>query len=726
LLRDPAAFHRPPQVQRFLPNYLRLSAEPRKGLHLGLEFWVQDSHTLVGRVSLRNDTASRMRVGLILHALLRPGQAGQTMGEQESLGAHFLAGRAGDLAPVLLLAGGVGFHGVYPGLRRAVGLEPEEERGVIWALAGERALEASLTKARAALTLRWEAQMARLELANSRLVEIETGDPQWDAALAFSQKALLRAFVGPSRWLAAPSFILGRRPEAGYSSAGEGSDYPWSWSGQSAWHALALFPDLLILAPELARGVLRNFLAVQRAEGFIDARPGLGGQRLGALCAPVLATMAWMDYQHTGDRAFLRRAAKTLLPFLEHWLSPQHDPDQDGRPRWLNPEQRPFAESPLFSPWRRWSEGGELRYAECPDLAGALYRDLRSMEAIARALGQEEAARRWGEKAEAVGRSLEAFWSPKHKWLLALDAEAHVSPRGQRLARARGVDRVEIERTFAEPVRLVVRWFPYRKQRRAVQVFIHGRGRAGRHRVERLRGAGLRWHDGMGSAISAKTYLQVERVEVQGLGPRDRLEVRVAGLDRLDLGAAVCLLPGLPDRPWVEAMIEDRLLNEAWFWRPFGVAPIPGRDSAYRRAKADGVVAVQTPWIQIVGEALLRHGYRQAAAELFSRAMGAAIKALREQQGFYAGYDPDTGAPLGERHNLLGIPPLSLFLEILGVRLLGGDRVAVRGNNPFPWPVRLRWQGMEILCQGQRCLVTFADGRSAEVRGESYQLVRLP
>ena len=724
LLRDPASFHRPPQVRLFLPNYLRLEAEPRPGLLMGLEFWVRDSHTLVGRLVLRNAGAERLVPTVAIHGVLRPADGGETMAPREQLGIHFLAGRAGDLAPVLVLAGGAGDQAIYPSLQRALALEPQEERAVLWALAAEGEVEASLAGARGALGLRWEAEIARLELANARLVEIETGDQSWDAALAFAQKALLRAFVGPTRWLPHASFVLGRRPEAGYSPASDGRDHGWSWSGQGAWQALAVMPDLLVVAPELARGVLENFLAAQRADGFIDARPGLGGQRMGALCPPVLATMAWMDFRHTGDRAFLRQAAKSLAPFLELWLSQAYDDDQDGRPHWGNPEQRGFAESPMFAPWRSWGTGGELRFAECPDLAGALYRDLRCMEAIERQLGGAEDAHRWAARAGAVAAGLEAFWSPKHAWLLAMDGQAHVAPPGRRLARARGVERLEIGRTFEQPVRLVVRWFPYRKQQRQVRIFIHGRGRGGRHRVERLRGAALRWHAGVGSAISAKTYLEVERVEIQGLGARDGVEVRIVGLDRLELSAILPLLTdGLP-APRAREMIEKRLLNEAWFWRPFGVSQIPAKDPAYRRARLEGVLAVQMPWLQLAAEALLRHGYRREAAALYARAMQAMLGSLAAHGAFFAGYDPETGAPLGERHSLLGIAPLSLFLEILGVRLLAPDQVVVRGSHPFPWPVRLRWQGVQIESDGQRCRVTFADGRHTEVHGDAYHVVR--
>ncbi|MCL4369043.1 MAG: hypothetical protein M1337_07755, partial [Actinobacteria bacterium] len=54
VLRDPGRFATPVSVVRLASNYLQVDFSPSPGLHASSEYWVTDSHTLAGRVTLRN------------------------------------------------------------------------------------------------------------------------------------------------------------------------------------------------------------------------------------------------------------------------------------------------------------------------------------------------------------------------------------------------------------------------------------------------------------------------------------------------------------------------------------------------------------------------------------------------------------------------------------------------------------------------------------------------
>ena len=109
-------------------------------------------------------------------------------------------------------------------------------------------------------------------------LEIHTGDPDWDAALAFSQKQALGSFIGASPNLPQASLVGSRQPDGGYSRSGTGTDMAAGWNGQSpfeSYYAASLLP----MAHELRRGLVENFLSVQEEDGSIDDKPGLAGQR---------------------------------------------------------------------------------------------------------------------------------------------------------------------------------------------------------------------------------------------------------------------------------------------------------------------------------------------------------------------------------------------------------------------------------------------------------------
>jgi hypothetical protein len=139
----------------------------------------------------------------------------------------------------------------------------------------------------------WEAEHARIELLDaSATIDIQTGDPDWDAALAFSQRAAFGLFFRENQNLPHPSFVTVRQPDHGFSNKGDGTDYAPAWSGQSVMDAYTL-SGLLPRSPQLVRGLLLNFLIGQDESGETDGRPGLGGQRSKLLAAPMLAALAW-------------------------------------------------------------------------------------------------------------------------------------------------------------------------------------------------------------------------------------------------------------------------------------------------------------------------------------------------------------------------------------------------------------------------------------------------
>jgi uncharacterized protein (DUF608 family) len=114
--------------------------------------------------------------------------------------------------------------------------------------------------------------------------------------------------------------------------------------------------------------MVRNFLAVQRDDGWIDAKPGLDGQRANVLAPPLLATLAFTVYHYTDDKDFLGECFDGLLAFFYRWLKKDLDRDGDGLPEWSDPAQGAFADSPTLAQSRRWAQGVDS-HAQAPDLA---------------------------------------------------------------------------------------------------------------------------------------------------------------------------------------------------------------------------------------------------------------------------------------------------------------------------------------------------------------------
>jgi hypothetical protein len=125
--------------------------------------------------------------------------------------------------------------------------------------------------------------------------------------------------------------------------------------------------------------------------------------------------------------------------------------------------------------------------------------------------------------------------------------------------------------------------------------------------------------------------------------------------------------------------------------------------------------AVQMIWNTLIGEGLVNYGYRELAAELMQRLMSAITNSLASVGAFKQYYNADTGEGFGETNHVAGLAPLGLFLTTLGVKIYSNNAVELRGFNPFPWPVTIKYRGLTVLRQREKTDVIFFDGQTVTI-----------
>ncbi|MFH1183641.1 MAG: hypothetical protein V1755_01195, partial [Chloroflexota bacterium] len=410
---DPAAFHQPPRVLRFYPNFLMLDFVPVEGIQVTAEYWVPESHVLAGRLRFANHTTFPRHLDFELCALLSP-LDGKSLGASRQQMVRVLAGSTSGLQPVVFMTGGPKQGpGPHPSLGVGLDFEAGITRSLTWACAAQAADVASFELARRTAARNWDADRARIELLNaSHLLDIHTGDPDWDAALAFAQKAAFGVFLPGGRQLPQASCVRTRGPDDGFSPAGDGSDYAPSWNGQSPFDAYYL-AGLLPAAPALKRGLIENFLSVQAADGSIDAKPGLAGQRSRFLAAPLLASLAWDYYMQAQDESFLADAFPKLMAFFEAWFASSRDSDGDGIPEWEHVLQTGLDENPLFDVWYPWSQSLNIQTLLNPELESLLFREASALMNMAQKLGREKELADLRQRAPRLTGAIAASWNER-------------------------------------------------------------------------------------------------------------------------------------------------------------------------------------------------------------------------------------------------------------------------------------------------------------------------
>jgi hypothetical protein len=710
---DPSEFHMPPAIVKFYPNYLKLVFFPFADVGVHMEYWVPGCHSIAGRIHVMNQGASDRQVRLELASLLNPIGGGQAMLPHKIEAVTVLQGQVEGLTPTLFITGGAeGVSSPYPSLNHLLNLSPGASRRFTWALVSLEDPEESFALARHTAASQWEAEVAHIEMVNAHQVDIATGIPDWDAAFAFGQKVARSLLYSPGEHLPHTSFVSARQPDHGFSPQGDGSDYLHLWNGQTALDAWYLSGLLLPGAPEIVEGLLLNFLHVQSADGRIDWKPGPVGQRSGMLATPILVSLAWRIYQYTGDKAFLEQVFHPLMEFVHAWFDDRQDRDSDGIPEWDSPIQSGFDTNPCFSRWNPWAQGADITLVESPDLCAMLYREIRLLIEIGRRLGRTEAVSSLEAFADNLHSAVESSWDAHRATYQYWDRETHQSYRGETLGQRIGSGQIFLDLVFDIPTRILLRLECAEALPLNVRASVHGRLPSGQHRVEQVAPTRFQWVEGVSTVTLPTPYADLEHVYVDGLPDHGKASVHIVDLQSEDHTHLVPLWAGIPDSGRAEKIIQRKLSKSTQYHRPYGIPACP---KPPRHAEDGTCGAVWLPWNVMVGEGLLAFGARREAVDLITRLMTGIVESLKREHAFHTYYHADRPHSLGDRNGLLGLPPVGLFLDVLGVCIRSPWEVRLSGHNPFPWPVILNFQGLTVTCTSKETIVAFPDGSRVTV-----------
>ncbi|GMV34145.1 MAG: hypothetical protein DCC59_12275 [Chloroflexi bacterium] len=722
IVTDPNTFAAKPSLRRFYPNFLTLDFLPFENLNATADFWVPESHAVAGRVTLVNKTTAVRNIQLEVCAALAPLNGQSIIPTQQQL-VNILAGQTSGIAPVIFMTGGPK-HGTGPHASLILDLElgPGAARTISFAEAALDTIPEGFDLARKTAARPWQAELARIEMLDeSQTLDIRTGDVEWDAALAFSQKAAHALFM-QSDLLPHPSFVQARHSDHGHSNKGDGTDYPPAWSGQFALDAYYL-ASILNVAPQATKNLLLNFLSTQNEDGEVDGKPGIAGQRGHFLSMPILASMAWKYYQTARDDEFLAEVFPKLFKFFWSWFSGAHDRNRDGSPEWDHILQTGLEDNPLFDIWNPWSQGLDVSFVHSPSLEAMLYREAQILLKMAKKLGKpEEEVSLILAQSEKLKESLDASWNPRVSFYSYRDRETGQATEGKIIAKRKGDGSMRPKFESQTPVRLLVEIqtkSPAAKRPEAEisEYFTKSKGES-----EVIAGHQFQWRAGGLVATTQGTFSKVGRGSVAGLEAGDKVTIKIVDTTGEDITLGLPLWAGALEKQRAYAMIGRNIMTADRFDRPFGLPSLPNVPDE----EAENVsLSVSMPWNLLLGEGLLNYGFRAEATRLTAHLMNAVIQNLKQNRAFYQRYHAEKGTGIGERNSLTGFAPVGLFMQALGVTILSGTRVKLEGRNLFPFAVTIKYKGMSIARGQEQTTVTFANGESVIVKDEAPCIVEM-
>lgn len=383
--------------------------------------------------------------------------------------------------------------------------------------------------------------------------------------------------------------------------------------------------------------------------------------------------------------------------------------------------QTGFDDHPLFAHWQAWSQGVDITTIESPDLCAFLFRECALLVKIAHLVGRSDAVPALQALADNLKAAVETSWDHAQTCYHYWDRDSHFSPPLVVLGRRHGSGDMIIHRQFQHPLRLLLYVHTTSEAKRNVQIFIHGTGVSGGHRVERIPGDSFHWYLDMGKATSDRVYTSIEHLEIQGLEQDDQITLQSVGYNFQDHSVLLPLWAGIPDHDRARELIQQTITSSKRFWRPYGIRACEKPPATVEHAPS--CHSVHILWNTLLGEGLLAYDQRAKASTLVSRMMKAIVQTLKGDGAFRQLYHAETGAGLGERNALHGLAPVGLFMDTLGIRIISSRKVAISGPNPFPWPVTVKYRGLTVLHQKKKTLVIFPNGQDITVNNRKAIVV---
>jgi hypothetical protein len=705
-LVDPFQFSKPPVLEKLFPDWVLIRFEPFEGISVLAEYRAVDSHVIAGRFKVSNQSILPQSLKLEWVALLNPLGSGESMLALQKGGIAYLQGKTGKLAPTCVMSGTASANPApYPSLSQNMDLYPGGQSLITWSLASLDSPEESLYRALSTLDCHWEAETARIEMTGiSQNVEIETGNPDWDAAIKFSQNYAWSLLLNGSAPHSNPTLVLSRHPDLGYSPRETSRDLNPIWSSQTAVDAWYMSQILLPGAPATVKELLNNFFTVQNENGWIDWKIGLSGQISNQLSIPILATLTLQLFPYLLDYEWLKSAYLKLVKFIQHWFSPMLDRDQDYYPEWQNALQSGLEDSPIYNRWSPTAQGLDIKLLESPSLGAFLVQELDSLLEISRLLGQVEGSEWLHDTKRRLLSAVQECWKEQRAFYGYRDAVNHQRFESQTIGRWTSSGSFHESAKFLQPLRLVAHLSSADEMTLVARVTIRGT-QLTEEIEEKILPTQFAWSHGHASAFTQALFTTIHEIEINGLREGDSITLSTAGYDQEDCSLFLPLWAGIPIDTQAKKMVEQAYLTR--FRQPMGL-PICQAQSI--PADPRSLDCISLPWNLFLAEGLFRYGYCQQSAELVSSWLQAVSNNLRENHTFRQYYHALDGSPFGEKAHLHGLIPVNFFLTLAGIQQLTPNLIVFSGNNNFLRPIHVKYKQVDIQCHTNEFVVKYSAG----------------
>lgn len=690
-----AEFFSAPRIEMIFSNFTRLILTPFEEIEAQADFWVKKGGLLIGRISLTNHSDQNQEIGAGMAARLVNLRGSSELRHVSQSYQTYLKAVSGNLSLNLTLDG-MSRPVLSPifGLEQSKRFEPDQSFDIFWQLNIFENSDQEGSKNQLKIPVNWDAELARLELDNQkRLVQITTPLADWDAALFSLQNQAFQLLQNDLEG----DLLL-------HKSRGIHSVYPSPQSNTSV-HELELWQMIMSLMPaqtQLAAQLFANYLDDQ-LERCVD-------NKLSDPPFPCLAQLAWKIHQLYQNKDYLRSIFPALLRLCLCWFDQDNDRDQDGLPEWQTLEQCNLLSLSHFNLSEEASLPTRISSTESFGLACLLLTELENLHNIAKILEEEKALSEIRSRSEKIQAWLA---SNEDKYLTSgiLDHETHQTHPGLMLYEGDLAEFGQKSIYLNHASRLNLRFKSELMIKKLVPFTIIGESRSGEAIQELVTSQDLLWLPGSFFLTTNQVYARIDRIEDFPL-EKAHLQLYTADLKQFDLSWLLreLLSPTLSNPDQEESV---SYLRQWLAGTKFGLPELLSTQLEDQ--------TVNLSWNAYLVSLLIDQNERELAFQLFSQLMSAKIALLKTDHATSERWQATSARGQGYKNAPGGLLPIDLFLELAGVAIYHQNKVRLWGANPFPWQVKIRYRGLEIIREGKNSTVIFPNGTVEHHFGSSMK-----
>ena len=705
-ISDLKDFFSMPRVDTILQDYIELVGNPTETIKSCLEYLADTPQSLLGRVTLQNMGTNRQEASFTLNAQLA------SMGDFSPLsstrvGNHtILKAQTGKLT--ISIAFDVATKAILSplqALRWKRFIEAGQSVSFFWRLQVHPQAANLARELEKPYPINWDALISRKRVEDqNQSLEIICEDPDWQLIFDSMQRQARQLMLDDGQALR-----YYRMRNASNSLVADQSSTTLG-IGVGRADSLSLYQLCLCLLPAQPQDCER--LLDHYLERLCDRSTGHGD-----LPTPILASLAWRTFKHTLNLEFLKRHYQNLRDICFSWFEKSNDRDFDGLPEWSSSLQTGISNLPCFDLLDKSGFPALAHSAESSGLAVMLESELEAIGLIAHLLEDNPTAAIALSLSNRLSTALENWLN--HDALHGFrNAVTHRSLPGSLLYEGPLTATVQLDLSLAQPSPICGQISAESFPQKPISLQTMGKDAAGGEITETIPRDKIHWLPGLYFIQSNAIFSKINSLTISPDNQAYNLRLFTPDYASTNLMQLLTLMPQEEETD-LNSVLEANL-----GFHPQGLGYGIPENLSTELAAVDETVNLA--WNALLIEHLIKNNHKVLAGQLFTRLVSPIKNSLKNIHSANERYHAKTGKGRGNLNHVYGLLPLELILDIAGIRVSSAEKVAVLGDNGLPWPITIRYQGLEITRDGKNTQIVFADGSNFHHYGSSPKTFTKP